>query len=120
MFLFFRFCDKCHQSSVGPPPPPGLGHQDPLQKVGPDQEEEERGHCPQRDRYGNGEKKTPGNGERKTATPTTADGSPTPCGTLPRTTPDGSPTPCGTLPRSSSGPHTTASQGWWEIPPPSC
>nr|XP_034318621.1 uncharacterized protein LOC117686880 [Crassostrea gigas] len=22
--------------------------------------------------------------------------------------------------RSSSGPHTTTSQGWWEIPPPSC
>eukprot|EP00105_Crassostrea_gigas_P038957 XP_019923105.1 PREDICTED: uncharacterized protein LOC105329208 isoform X2 [Crassostrea gigas] len=30
------------------------------------------------------------------------------------------PTPGGTLPRSSSGPHTTTSQGWWEIPPPSC
>uniref|UniRef100_A0A8W8MJ65 Uncharacterized protein n=1 Tax=Magallana gigas TaxID=29159 RepID=A0A8W8MJ65_MAGGI len=50
-FNFDGFCDKCHQSSVGPPPPPGLGHQDPLQKVGPDQEEEERGHCPQRDRW---------------------------------------------------------------------
>lgn len=41
MFLFFRCCDKCHQSSVGPPPPPWLGHQDPLPEVGPDQEEEE-------------------------------------------------------------------------------